>query len=106
MFQSTVWGGYNLFSWLSASVRGIYTTEGSIKGQYNELHPKTSPLDFPGNYGGQYWDVGFGLNATVTGGDFTGNRLAFEWQQPVADKVNGYQLNREGALSVAWGYAF
>lgn len=106
IFQSTVWGSYNLFDWLSASVRGVYTTQGAIRGEYNGAHPKDSPLDFPANYGGQYWDVGFGLNAMVTGGEFAGNHLSFEWLQPVADKVNGYQLDREGALSVSWGYAF
>jgi hypothetical protein len=106
IFQSTMWGSYHLFDWLSASVRGAYTTQGSIKGEYNEAHDQPSPLDYPANYGGQYWDIGLGLNATVTGGEFSGNRLAFEWLQPVADKVNGYQLEREGALSVTWGYAF
>lgn len=106
VFQSTVWGSYNLFDWLSASVRGLYTTQGSIKGYYKGTHPEDSPLDFPGNYGGQYWDVGFGLNAMVTGGEFAGNHLSFEWLQPVADKVNGYQLDRQGALSLTWGYAF
>jgi hypothetical protein len=106
IFQTTVWGSYNIFDWLSTSVRGVYTTQGSIKGEYNEPHDQASSFDYPVNYGGQYWDVGFGLNATVTGGDFVGNRLAFEWVQPVADKMNGYQLERQGALSVAWGYAF
>lgn len=106
IFQSTFWGGYQLLDWLSASVRGVYTTQGAIKGEYNAPHSQESPLDFPTNYGGQYWDVGLGLNARVTGGEFTGNHLSFEWLQPVADKVNGYQLDREGALSLTWGYAF
>jgi hypothetical protein len=87
-------------------VRGVYTTQGSIRGEYNEVHDKSSSFDYPANYGGQYWDVGFGVNATVTGGSFEGNHLAFEWLQPVSDKVNGYQLERQGALSLAWGYAF
>jgi hypothetical protein len=106
IFQSTIWGGYKLLDWLSASVRGVYTTQGKINGEYNATHSQESPLDFPSNYGGQYWDVGFGLNAMVTGGEFAGNHLSFEWLQPVADKVNGYQLDREGALSLTWGYAF
>ncbi len=106
IFQSTVWGSYNIFDWLSTSVRGVYTTQGSIRGEYNEVHDKSSSFDYPANYGGQYWDVGFGVNATVTGGSFEGNHLAFEWLQPVSDKVNGFQLERQGALSLAWGYAF
>ena len=104
--QATAWSGYQIFDWLSASVRGIYSTQGRIQGEYNEAHDQASPLDYPANYGGQYWDVGFGLNAKVTGGEFAGHHLAFEWLQPVAEKVNGYQLERDGALSLSWGYAF
>jgi hypothetical protein len=63
-------------------------------------------MDYPKNYGGKYWDVGFGLNAFVPHGDLAGNNLSFEWLQPVATEVNGYQLNRNGALSATWSYAF
>ncbi len=65
-----------------------------------------SPMDNPTNYGGHYVDVGFGLSATVPTGAFAGNRLAFEWLQPVYTNVNGYQLDRDGALSFTWSYGF
>jgi hypothetical protein len=29
-----------------------------------------------------------------------------EWLQPVEDDVNGYQLERDGALSATWSVAF
>ncbi|MFI3198225.1 MAG: DUF3570 domain-containing protein [Methylococcaceae bacterium] len=119
VFQSTSWLGYNLFNWLSASVRGQYTDQGKIIGQMvqyskagelsgesQQAHSTSSTVDYEVNYGGQYWDVGFGLNATVTGGDFTGHTFSFEWLQPVNDKVNGYQLARDGALSATWSYMF
>lgn len=119
VFQSTSWLGYNLFSWLSASVRGQYTDQGKIIGQMvqyskagelsgetQQAHNTSSTVDYEVNYGGQYWDVGLGLNATVTGGDFTGHTFGFEWLQPVKDNVNGYQLTRDGALSATWSYMF
>ncbi|MCX7096927.1 MAG: DUF3570 domain-containing protein [Methylococcales bacterium] len=144
LFQSTAWGSYNIFDWLSASVRGVYTWQGAIKGQFNqhlvrdkeftvtvpgdadgdgviapgevietveyrdayEPYVVSGPMDLPYNYGGRYWDVGFGLNAVVLSGDLQGNSLSFEWLQPVSDDVNGYQLERQGALSVNWDYAF
>jgi hypothetical protein len=106
VYQTTAWGSYSLFNWLSASVRGIYTGQGEIRGAYNAPHDDTAPVDFPGNYGGQFWDVGFGLNAAVTGGEFRGNRFSFEWLQPVHDDVKGYQLEREGGLSATWSLAF
>jgi hypothetical protein len=151
MFQATAWGGYNLTYWLTASVRGVYTLQGSISGQFNgsssggqfndrhrvcgdpipqydnDGNPildlngnpisvpnycdssilKFGPQDFPHNYGGQFWDVGFGLNATVPGdGLLGGNRISVEWLQPIHTDYNGYQLDRDGALSATWSMAF
>ena len=71
-----------------------------------EPYVVSGPMDLPSNYGGKYWDVGFGLNAFVLTGDLQGNSLSFEWLQPVSDNVNGYQLERNGALSANWSYAF
>ncbi|MBK8814497.1 MAG: DUF3570 domain-containing protein [Methylococcaceae bacterium] len=67
---------------------------------------RTSPMDYTSNYGGNYVDIGLGISATVPSGAFAGNRLAFEWLQPVYTNVNGYQLNRDGALSFTWSYGF
>lgn len=63
-------------------------------------------MDYPANYGGKYWDVGFGLSAVVPSGDLAGNRISVEWLQPVEDDVNGYQLERDGALSATWNVTF
>ncbi len=63
-------------------------------------------MDAPSNYGGQYVDVGFGLSVNIPHGAFAGNRLAFEWLQPVYTNVNGYQLDRDGALLFTWSYGF
>ncbi len=105
-FQSTAWGSYHVLDWLSASVRGVYTVQGAIRGEYNGLHSESGPMDFPASYGGHYWDVGFGISAVVPGGAFQGNRFGVEWLQPVEDDVNGYQLERTGSLSATWGLAF
>ncbi len=106
MFQATAWGSYNLSNWLTASVRGVYTLQGSIKGKFNGLINQFGPMDYTGSYGGKYWDVGFGLSAAVPSGDLAGNRLSVEWLQPVEDDVNGFQLERDGALSATWSVAF
>ncbi|MBK8814211.1 MAG: DUF3570 domain-containing protein [Methylococcaceae bacterium] len=161
LFETSLWGAYDLTPWLSISVRAAYTWQGSIKNQYtpgrndylageckksdfnyqdetptdeegNPIGPnyfhsdeynrclidvanykrflaaqdRPSSMDAPSNYGGQYVDVGFGLSATVPTGAFAGNRLAFEWLQPVYTNVNGYQLDRDGALSFTWSYGF
>ena len=113
LFQTTAWGGYNLTNWLTASVRGMYTVQGGIKGQFNGADGQFSsilkfgPQDYPSNYGARYWDVGFGLSAVVPGDSLLGgNRVSVEWLQPVHTDVNGYQLDRDGALSATWSYKF
>jgi len=124
VFQSTAWGSYSVFNWLSASVRGIYTVQGAVKGSFNpisgtcslnhgnngvpcsDINPKEGTMDQPKNYGGRYWDVGLGLNATIPSGSLAGNTLSVEWLQPVEDDVNGYQLERSGTLNATWSYGF
>ncbi len=120
IFQAMAWGSYNITDWLSASVRGVYTMQGSIQGQFTGsakqffkadgiTHSsilKFGPQDYPQNYGGRYWDIGVGLSAVVPTGDLAGNRVSVEWLQPVEDDVNGHQLKRDGALSATWSMAF
>ncbi|NOS75058.1 MAG: DUF3570 domain-containing protein [Methyloglobulus sp.] len=161
IFETSVWGGYDLTRWLSATVRAAYTWQGSIKGHYptgrkdqeietsncpidqyiraddldgdgipdgqpflhqgeyneclasleeskrlSDANDRPTPMDFPANYGAHYVDIGFGLSATVPSGSLAGNRLSFEWLQPVYTDVNGYQLDRDGALSFTWSYGF
>jgi Protein of unknown function (DUF3570) len=106
IFQATSWGGYRLTNWLSASVRGIYTVQGDIHGDFNDFNGRAGPMDFPANHGGQFWDLGFGVNAAVPRGKFVGNELSFEWLQPIRDEVNGYRLERKSALAATWRYHF
>jgi hypothetical protein len=106
-FQSTAWGSYSLTNGFSASVRGLYTRQGSIQGQYNDNVPaKIGPMDYTNNYGGRFWDIGLGLNYTIPSGRLEGNQLRIEWLQPVKDDVNGYQLERKGTLAFNWSLAF
>jgi Protein of unknown function (DUF3570) len=120
IFQSSVWGGYNWTNWLATTVRGMYTSQGKIKGQMlpseeidiNVYPPATfvpqhiGPFDFPSNYGGQFVDLGLGVNVTVPSGAFAGNSLKFEWLQPVHTDYNGYQLDRDYSLNFTWSYGF
>ncbi len=104
--QASAWGSYSLTHWFSASIRGIYTAQGAIKGDFNAYNGRSGPMDFPANYGGKYWDLGLGLSAVIPSGELAGNTLSFEWLQPLANNVNGYQLERSGALTISWSYTF
>ncbi len=100
VFQATGWGSYRFANWISASVRGLYTDQDKIEGHYNGGHNHSSPPDLQFNYGGHFFDIGFGVNTVVPGGAFKGLRISAEWLQPVFDDPNGYQLEREGTLWV------
>ena len=112
--QGSAWGGYRVLDWLSFSARNSYKVQDKVRGQYNRVIPPEDPpvdpqptaLENPDNYGGQFWDIGVGVNFTVPRGEFSGHSLSVEWLQPVIHKYNGYQLERDGTLSVRWGYAF
>jgi hypothetical protein len=106
IFQTTTWGGFDLTRWLTASLRGVYTLQGAVQRDFDTFNPRTGPMDFPTNYGGQFWDIGFGLNAVIPSGKFAGNRFGFEWIQPVRSDFNGFQLDRKGALAATWSYRF
>lgn len=106
VFQVTGWGSYRLLDWLSGSLRMLYMSQGDIEGHYNGAHNHSSPPDLQANYGGNFLDVGFGLNTVVEAGVLRGNRFSIEWLQPVRTDVNGYQLDRVGTLYVNWSLAF
>jgi hypothetical protein len=106
IFQGTVWLGHDLTSMLSASVRGIYTTQGDIDGQFDPPQPLSGPMDSPASYGGDFWDIAAGLSVVMPGRAAQGDRITVEWVQPITDHVNGYQLERDGSLSLTFSLNF
>ncbi|MDD2658560.1 MAG: DUF3570 domain-containing protein [Methylococcales bacterium] len=106
VFQATGWGSYQILNWLSASVRMLYTAQGSIQGQTNLPQMTSSSVNYPSNYGGRFLDTGLGLNVSIHDGKFANHSLSFEWLQPVMTDYNGYQLDRSGALAATWHYSF
>jgi hypothetical protein len=117
IFQSSVWGGYQWTNWLSSMVRGVYTWQDSIRGEFkpivnsdgsttNQANLNSMPNKFTSNYGGQFVDLGLGVSVTVPSGTFAGNTIKFEWLQPVHTDYNGYQLDRSAALTATWGVGF
>ncbi len=105
VFQATAWGSYRITSWLSASLRLLHTQQSEVEG-WGPTGTGTSPPDFGSNYGGRFWDAGFGVNTVVPGGPLKGHRFSAEWLEPLSDDVNGYQLERTGTLYLNWSKAF
>lgn len=103
--QATAWGGYRFSDWFSATLRGVYTVEGKLRGAYRDTLLPFGPFDYARNYGGRFFDVGIGLHL-APGGLLRGNAFALEWLQPVNEAVNGYQLQRHGSLVARWSLGF
>lgn len=103
MVQATAWGSYDLGDVWSTSLRGVYTSQGEIEGEFNDTHTPIGPVDYPHNYGGTFIDLGVGIAANIRNGTFAGNRLGLEWLLPVQSDFNGHQLDREGTLVFNWG---
>ena len=103
--QATAWAGFASEQGFSATLRGAYTQQGAIRGQYNGTYYALSPVDYPANYGGRFWDLGFGASYAFKGA-LAGNQLSLEWLQPVGDNFNGYQLERRGTFYASWQYGF
>lgn len=123
IFQGTAWGGYQWTDWLGTSIRGIYTSQGEIRGRYPTifvegidengnsiqvpyLDQHIDTFGQPENYGGSFVDLGLGVNVNIPHGAFAGNSLKFEWLQPLYTNFNGYQPDRDYALNVTWSYGF
>jgi hypothetical protein len=105
-YQGTLWLSRRLGGALSASARVLYTTQDAVGGHYNGPHNHSSPPDLQANYGGDFVELGFGLNAVLRQGDFAGNRLGVEVLVPVSQDVNGFQQERETTLFLNWALAF
>ena len=104
--QSSSWLSYNYANFLYPSVRILYTHQEQLTGTSKGLSSKTSPVDYVQNYGGDFWDIGFGVGTAIDKGILKGQHFSVEWLQPLASHFNGTQLDRIGALNVNWSYNF
>ena len=100
------WYAYRATQSLSVSTRVMYEKEGRIQGQYNGPAPTRSPADFQENYGGEFVDVGLGINTVIQSGGLSGFRAGIEWMIPVSEHYNGFQLGRDQALNVSLSRAY
>lgn len=108
--QGTLWTSYQLTEHVSASLRGLHTVQGDIRGELSgktsQLRPQHNTTDLGDNYGGRYTDIGLGLNVAVPGREMQGDSIGLEWLAPVHENVNGDQLERKGSLTLRWKMMF
>ena len=96
--QATAWLGASVGDRASFTVRGVQTMQDGIRGRFNRPAMLMSPTDFPANYGGRYSDVGVGFSVVLREAHGRTDRFGVEWLEPVRDRVDGFQLQRQGTL--------
>ncbi|MGE3849338.1 MAG: DUF3570 domain-containing protein, partial [Gammaproteobacteria bacterium] len=110
-FETSVWGAYQWLHWLSGTLRVAHLAQGEVEGRYRALlneygepfsNDHLGPFDDPDSYGGRFLNLGLGVAATVPVGPLHGDVIKVEWVQPLATDFNGYQLDRDYTLNVAW----
>ncbi|NHN39482.1 transporter [Pseudomaricurvus alcaniphilus] len=104
-FNVLAWGAYRLADWVSASARLQYEKREDINGHYNGPHGHSSPPDLQANYGGEWVELGLGVNLVAQQGPLAGIRLGLEWLLPVSEYYNGLQVGRDAGLSMSLSYA-
>ena len=95
-FTATAWASTPLTRRLSLSTRLQWSSEGTIKGEYNGPHGTASPPDGTGNYGGERLEGSLGANLIV--GDRV--RIGAEASLPLYQKVNGIQLPKQVGINL------
>ncbi len=105
-YQLTGWLAYRVIEPLSVSARFSYQSQDKISGHYNDAHNHSSPSDIQANYGGQFSDLGLGVNYAQQSGVLKGVRLGIEWQTRISQDYNGYQLGLDDGIYTSLSYAF
>lgn len=98
----TAWVTRRLREDLSGSVRLAYLHKGRIDGRDDDLDPTDNPASDPHAQGGDRFDLSFGVNYTMQGGQ----RFAAEIGWPLFQDLNGPQTETDVVYSVGWRISF
>ncbi|MGJ8679642.1 transporter [Paraglaciecola sp.] len=99
--QMTAWAAYAVSDVLSTSARLKYSHSGKIRGMDSIIMAPVTTAN-PANYGGEMLDLALGFNTVVAGK----HRLAFEYQIPLSQDVNGVQMEMDNMWTVGYQLAF
>ncbi len=108
--MGTAWGAWNIDRWISASVRleaqGWGDIDGASPVYAGAVGMRMVPTVFADLRGGSRVDAGLGVNTYVRGGPLAGLRFAVEGLLPVAQDLNGPQLETDWTIVAGLQYSF
>ena len=105
-WQASGWLSRQIGADLSASLRGVMSEEGAMRGQRNDAGPASSPAELAANQGGRFAEIGLGLNLAALPGGARGSSIGAEWLLPLRVVVRGVQLPRRSTLALHWNHHF
>lgn len=97
----TGWGSYRFADWISGSLRLTFRDQDSIDGRDITIAAPVQTAN-PDNYGGERIDLGFGVNLAAQ----SGHRVAFEYEVPIQQDLNGVQMEMQSMWTLGYQYAF
>ncbi len=101
-----LWGAYLLSKKFSLSARVQGAIEDKIQGSDPDLNPMMATPANPNNYGGEYLRSFLGVNFAFNEGSYWSRfRLGAEAGVPLAQEVNGYQMNEEYSFTLGLKYS-
>ncbi len=105
-YAATVWGAYELSSWLSASLRFEWLHQLNHRGRDRSLNPAMVPTADPGRRAVKRLDALVGLNVKLPFEALSGLRLAIEAGLPAYQHLDGPGLETDWLTTVGVQYAF
>lgn len=99
------WVQYLFAPSISVSARLSAKSLGGIDGMDSQIMGPVQTAD-PDNYGGDFVDMGLGVNILGQRGMLRGQRVAFEYSFPLAQDVDGVQMEMDAMWVLGYQYAF
>ncbi len=109
-FKFTTWGARKINNWISASARleanSWADVDGASAAFAGPVAMRMVPTVFTDLRGGSRVDIGLGINTSISNGSLKGLRLAVEGLAPVAQNLDGPQLETDWQIVAGLQYAF
>ena len=110
IYHATVWAGYQLLPFLTATLRAEDVNTGKISGSDqvidNMFYQENDPTSHTANYGGTWMNAYVGLNFYLMKPVFSHFRLMAEYGMPVYQNLNGTQMSLKSNLLAGLQYSF
>jgi hypothetical protein len=101
-----VWAAYQLFPWLSTSLRLEGIAKREIVAKDAELSTVMEPSANAKNYGGKNINTYIGVNFYLNKGFLKNSKLSMEYGMPLYQNINGIQLAQKSTIYAGWMISF